>query len=115
MKEVSFVIRGTCQQFKFHLPYTKAQLKTVEIVFWQPENYDSQNNPFEITKTLEHCVGNSDDKELIVELTQTETLAFHTKRKAWVQFRGLTTEDFAFASKPMSISVYPIKKETVLQ
>ena len=109
------MIRGTSQQFKFYLPYTKSQLSTVKITFKQPENDGTQDCPLPIVKVLADCIGDSDSKEITVTLGQVETLAFSTDRKAWVQFRGVTTDGFAFASKLMPITVYQVLDEEVLQ
>lgn len=108
------MIRASCQQFKFILPYTVAQLKVAKITFWQKDNKGTAECSLPITKTLNDCIGESDSKELVVTLNQVETLAFVTDRKAFVQFRGLTQDDFAFASRIMPISVYPVCDETVL-
>ena len=108
------MIRASCQQFKFILPYTVAQSKAAKITFWQKDNEGTAECSLPITKTLNDCIGEPDSKELVVTLNQVETLAFVTDRKAFVQFRGLTQDDFAFASRIMPISVYPVCDETVL-
>ena len=87
------MIRASCQQFKFILPYTISQLKTARITFWQKDNEGTTECSLPITKTL----------------------AFATDRKAFVQFRGLTTDEFAFASRIMPISVYPVCDDTILE
>jgi len=115
MKEVSLLIRGTCQQFKFTLPYTKSQVKTVQITFWQKDHAGSEDCALPITKVLTDCVWTANSKECIVTLNQVETLAFTDQQKGWVQFRGVTTDDFAFGSRKQIFSVYPVKDETILQ
>ena len=108
--------RASCQQFKFILPYTISQLKTARITFWQKDNEGTTECSLPITKTLADCnTGEPDSKELVVTLNQVETLAFATDRKAFVQFRGLTTDEFAFASRIMPISVYPVCDDTILE
>jgi hypothetical protein len=107
------VIRGACQQFKFKTPYDLEQLKTVHITFWQPDNNGTEDCILPITKQLTDC--KQDQLGINVTLNQVETLAFSEKSKAFVQFRGLTTEGFAFASRIMPINVYPVKDETVLE
>lgn len=109
------MIRASCQQFKFILPYTKSQLKKAIITFWQKDNGGTTKCSLPITKTIDDCVGEPDSKEVVVTLNQVETLAFATDRKAFVQFRGLTTDEFAFASRIMPISVYPVCDDTILE
>ena len=115
MKGVSLLIRATCQQFRFKLPYLLSQIKKVKITFWQEENNGTADCQLPITKSLAACIGDPDGKELCVTLNQVETLAFETDRKAFVQFRGLTNDGFAFGSKPMPITVYPVKDDTILE
>lgn len=109
------MIRATCQQFRFKLPYTKEQVKKVRIIFWQEDNDGTEDCPLPIIKGIDDCGGDTNSKELCVTLNQVETAAFETDRKAFVQFRGLTTDDFAFGSKPMFITVYPVKDDTILE
>lgn len=112
---MSLLIRATCQEFRFKLPYTLSQIKNVQITFWQEGNEGTEDCPLPITKTLTDCTGDPDKKELSVTLNQIETLAFTTDKKACVQFRGLTADDFAFGSRIMPITVYPVKDDTVLE
>lgn len=109
------MIRGTCEQFKFKIPYRLSQLKTVRVTFWQPDNEGTENCALPITKVLADCVEDATSKAIIVTLNQIETLAFQTDRKAFVQFRALTTDGFAFGSKEKPITVYPVKDDTVLE
>lgn len=109
------MIRGACQQFKFKTPYTFAQLKTVRITFWQQGNEGTIDCSLPITKERKDCVEDINSKTINVTLNQVETLAFATDKKAFVQFRALTTDGFAFASKIMPLTVYPVKDDTVLE
>ena len=109
------MIRATCQQFRFKLPYIKEQVKKVQITFWQEENEGTEDCPLPITKGIDDCAGDPTSKEINVTLNQVETAAFETDRKAFVQFRGLTTDDFAFGSRAMPITVYPVKDDTILE
>jgi len=104
------LIRATCQQFRFKLPYKKEDIKKVQITFWQEDN-----PALPITKGIEDCMGDPDSKELYVELDQVATAAFKTDRKAFVQLRGLTINDFVFGSRVMPITVYPVKDDTILE
>lgn len=113
MKGGVIVIRGACQQFKFKTPYTLDQLKTVRITFWQCDNNGTKDCELPITKDENSCT--QDVQGIGVTLSQVETLAFSATSKAYVQFRGLTNDGFAFASRIMPINVYPVKDETVLE
>lgn len=107
------MIRGACQQFKFKTPYTLDQLKTVRITFWQCDNNGTEDCELPITKDENSCT--QDAQGIGVTLNQVETLSFSATSKAYVQFRGLTNDGFAFASRIMPINVYPVKDETVLE
>lgn len=109
------MIRGTCQQFKFKIPYQLSQLKTVRITFWQPDNEGTEDCALPITKVLTDCTEDAASRTVYVTLNQVETLAFNTDEKAFVQFRALTTDGFAFGCKKKPITVYPIQDDTVLE
>ena len=103
------MIRGTTAQFKFKLPYTKAELLWATIKFWQQDNL----NPYlPITKKLEHCDSPDDSTELCVSLTAEETIRFSEKRKAKVQIRAQHIQSGTiFGSRPQLITVYPMNDE----
>lgn len=105
------MIRGTNAQFKFKLPYTKADLSSVTIKFWQPNNI----NFSPINKYLDDCGSASEEsKELCVSLTADETLRFSDKYKARVQLRGVCKEDkggTVFACRQQLITVYPLNDD----
>lgn len=103
------MIRGTTAQFKFKLPYTKAELIWATIKFWQPGN---TNSYLPITKKLEHCDGPEDSTELCVSLTAEETQRFSEKYKAKVQLRAQHAESgTVFGSRPQLVTVYPMHDE----
>lgn len=103
------MIRGTTAQFKFKLPYPKAELEWVTIKFWQPGNLNSY---LPITKKLQHCDAQDDSTELFVSLTADETMRFSEKYKAKVQLRAQHTESGAvFGTHPQLITVYPMNDE----
>jgi hypothetical protein len=115
------MIRGTTAQFNFKLPYNKNDVKTAEVVFWQPGNNVGlkQDYPLPIKKEYEvssyalEIVGYDswswvDDYTLSVKLSQQETLTFSDKYKAIVQLRGATIDGIVFASPQEYIVVYPI-------
>ncbi len=100
------MIRGTTAQFKFILPYTKAELTWAQIHFWQPNN-PSKDLP--ITKYLYDCGNPADSNELCVSLTAEETKRFLDKYKAKVQIRALHTASGTIFGCPVQlITVYPI-------
>jgi hypothetical protein len=103
------MIRGTTAQFKFKLPYAKAELLWATIKFWQSGN----PNPFlPITKKLEHCDAPDDSTDLYVSLTADETKRFSEKYKAKVQLRAQHTESGTiFGNRPQLITVYPMNDE----
>lgn len=104
------MIRGTDQQFKFVTPYMCDEVKTVQITFWQPKN-----NNYTIVKQLADCKYTQGQKVFYTTLDQIETLGFSAKYKAYVQFRGLTTDDVAFSSRVTPITVYPTINDQVLE
>lgn len=103
------MIRGTTAQFKFKLPYPKAELDWMTIKFWQQENM----SPYlPITKKLEHCDSPEGSTELYVSLTAAETMRFSEDRKAKVQIRGQHAQSGTiFGSRPQLITVYPMNDE----
>lgn len=106
------MIRGACEQFKFKIPYTFDQLKSVEITFKQKQN---DGNVLIITKTLNDCIATHEKSNVVyTKLTQEETLQFATDTKAEVQWRALTTDNFPFSSLIKKITVYPTLSETIL-
>ena len=110
------MIRGTCAQFKFNIPYTLDQIDTVRVTFWQCNHNGSDECSLPITKTFtsDNWEEKSKDGVIYTTLNQIETFAFTTEEKAYVQFRALTTDGFAFASRIRPITVYPTKDETVM-
>jgi hypothetical protein len=108
---VVLLIRGTCQQFKFKMPYDVDDIKAARIKFWQPCN----ENMSPIIKTLDMCVPDAKTNSIVVTLNQEETLTFADDLRAFVQFRGLTSDNFAFGSRRIPINVYPTADETILE
>jgi hypothetical protein len=103
------MIRGTTAQFKFKMPYPKAELTWVTIKFWQPGN----TNPYlPITKKLVHCDVTDNSTELCVSLTAEETMRFSERYKAKVQLRAQHSDTgTVFGSRPQLITVYPMNDE----
>ena len=103
------MIRGTTAQFKFKLPYPKAELSWATIKFWQPGN---TNAYLPITKKLVHCDSPEDSTELYVSLTADETMRFSEKYKAKVQLRAQHAESgTVFGNRTQLITVYPMNDE----
>ena len=100
--------RGTTSQFKFSLPYEFNQLETVKVVFWQPGNKGTTEQPLPIYKLKDSCIEGINPKELSVTLVPWETIAFSDESKAYVQLSATTKEGSRFASKQKVITVYPI-------
>lgn len=108
------MIRGTTAQFKFKLPYTKAELLWATMKFWQPGNSGTTDAPLPITKRLEHCDSPDDSMELCVSLTAEETSRFSDKYKARVQLRAQHSgSGTVFGSRPQLITVYPMLDEII--
>lgn len=109
------MVRGTTAQFKFDLPYEFADLNAVKITFWQPgNNGPSTDRSLPIIKLLGHCQCGDDSNELMITLTEEETLRFSDKTKAYVQLRARTDEANVFASKQVPITVYPVYDDKTL-
>lgn len=114
MKGVSLLIRATCQQFRFKLPYTVSQVAKLKILFWQKAD-DGEEYIVRIEKGLDDCYKDSDSAEIYVTLNQEETRSFVADRKAFVQLRGLTEDGFAFGSHKMPITVYEAEDDAILE
>lgn len=109
------MIRGGSAQFKFRLPYNFSDLEAVKVVFWQPENNGpSPSRPLPITKILKQCSQSNVPNELVVTLSQEETLRFRDDKKAYVQLRGTTVEGIPIVSKIKIITVYPVYDDTII-
>lgn len=106
------MIRGTTAPFKFILPILGSQVATVEIQFWQRNNYGTPEAPLPITLHKESCVLLDDSYEMGVTLSPEQTRRFSDKRKASVQ--GLITDvnGFKYGIKEQLITVYPLYSGT---
>ena len=109
------MIRGTNQPFQFRMPYDLNEIEEVRITFWQEHNEGTANCILPLTKTKDMCVLDYDTRTISVILNQVETLAFKTDSKAYVQFKARTIDGFVFASRDTSITVYPVKDETIME
>ena len=114
MKGVVNLIRGTCQQFEFQIPYTCDQLDAVRITFWQADSSGTEDYTLPLIKTKDDCKLDVAPNKIYVSLNSKETLAFDTKNKAYVQLKASLVDGFVFASQITPITVYPILDETDL-
>lgn len=108
------MVRGTTWQFNFTMPYNINQIATIEIKFWQ-DNYDgpSETRPLPIIKKLSQCSTGNKQNILSVFLNKEETMRFTEDRKAYVQYLGMTTEGSDFGCKKKSITVHPVKDDSI--
>ena len=108
------MIRGTTAQFKFKLPYTKEEIQSATIRFWQPNN--TNNLPIILTldsTKLNDCFISDNSKELCVSLTSEETIRFSDRYKAKTQLRGQHVNGTTFGSRPQIITVYPMPDDMI--
>ncbi len=109
------MVRGTTAQFKFNLPYNYSVLDVVKITFWQPGNSGpATDRPLPIVKVLDQCSRCENPNELLVTLSEEETLRFSDDKKAYVQLRAQSLDGYAFASKQEQFTVYPVYDDTIL-
>jgi hypothetical protein len=120
-KGVMLMIRGTTAQFKFKLPYTKENVESIEVVWWQHGHSGiNRDFPLPIAKQYKRTFDADgaivtsgpwnwlDDRTIGVKLWQQETITFSDKRKAYVQMRGKSVDGHVFASDQELVTVYPI-------
>lgn len=99
------MIRGASTQFRFKLPYNRANLSDAKIAFWQEGDSGYVTS---ITKTLTDCTSDEHGTRLYVTLNGEETSRFLTDRKGWVQLLGWNTDGVSFSHKKQPFNVYPI-------
>lgn len=122
------MIRGTTSQFRFKLPYSKENVKSAEVVFWQHgHNGINEDFPLPIVKKYNQYFSESgsiatsgpwnwiNDNTLGVKLWQQETLTFSDRYKAYVQIRGTSIDGSVFASGQKPVVVYPIYADYPLE
>ena len=102
--------RATTPTHKFTLPIDTADCKEIQITYEQNglqlvKHYQDGALPDGMTP---------DGYDVIIKLTQTETLAFTPKNKVNVQVRVLTTTDDAYASRIFGVSVSRVLNDEVL-
>lgn len=109
------MIRGTSQPFQWRTPYDSSEIKEIRMLFWQPDNEGTEDCTLPLLKTKKMCSFDDTTKTFTVTLNQAETFAFKTDRKAYVQFRAITTSGFVFGIEAQPITVYPIEDETIME
>lgn len=98
--------RGTTPTLKFTLPFDTSTLDAVWVTIAQGGNVI-------IDKTKVDC--DLKGKEIIVTLTQEETLALKAESKAEIQLRVLTTDGLALASEIFREDTKCILKDGVIE
>ena len=109
------MIRGTTNVFKFKLPCSCSDVKSVKIIFLQDGNKGpSADRPLPITKVLGQCSLVEEKKEIVVILNQEESLRFSDTKRGKVQIRIYTHAGTCFGSKSTLFPVYPLDDDSIL-
>ena len=126
------IIRGTTPYHSFTLPYTVEEIKELYITYLQNEeiiiekSLDSEGVTLQnVADTLENAsmeeltLEQASTSELIVHLSQEDTLAFHfypaaRKNITVIQVRILTVDDEAYASDPIHERIMGVLKDGVI-
>ena len=98
--------RGTTPIHYFEIPFEKAIIKTVKIIY-------SQNNKTVLCKNTTDC--EIEDGKISVRLTQEETLLFSCKAVVNVQVRILTKGGDALASDIIKVAAFECLDDGVLE
>ena len=103
--------RATTPIHTFTLPIQTSNCKEIQVTYKQGptmlvKHYQDGTLPEGMTL---------DGKQVIIKLTQEETLKFCSKDAARVQVRVLTTDDSAYASQPFKVSITNVLNEEILQ
>ena len=96
------MVRGTTPTLTFTLPFNTSIIKSVYVTF-------SQKDQEVFTVETNNCT--LSDNQLIIELTQSQTLAFTQNAVVEIQLRVLTNEDDALASNIIRTSVEKILRD----
>ncbi|EOZ2853485.1 hypothetical protein ACQQ4G_003131 [Listeria monocytogenes] len=97
--------RGTTPTLRFALPFETSLVKTAYITFFQKDRKQFEKN-------LSDCVLESN--QLVVTLSQEETLRFVTNVPLMIQIRTVLNDGKAKASKIMEVKVYDVLKDGVI-
>lgn len=102
--------RATTPTHTFTLPIATNTCKEIQVTYKQGKvslvkHYQDETLPEGMTL---------DGNDVIIVLTQDETLKFNSKEKVAVQVRVLTNDDLAFASQKFKLTVNDVLNEEVL-
>lgn len=100
------MIRGTTPAHVFNLPFETSLIQEVRVTY-------AQGGAKVLEKTEADCT--LEDKCIIVELTQEETLKFTARVNVEVQVKLLTTAGEVMASKIQTVSVERCLNEEVFE
>lgn len=98
-------MRGTTPTQTFTVPFEKALIKEVEIVY-------VQNEVIILTKTEKDCT--IVDNSISVDLSQEDTFKFDSNERLYIQIRILTTGGKVWGCKPKKLAVGKCFSDEVL-
>lgn len=99
------MIRGTTPTHTFKLPFDTSIVKEVMVIYAQNEKEVFHKDTFD-------CELNG--KEIIVTLSQEDTLKFNHRQNVQIQVRVLTDDDVALASQIKEITIQNCLNSEVL-
>ena len=88
--------RGTTPTHTFDIPMTKEEIRNLRITY-------AQNGKVVLEKKLDEVT--IQDEQIVLNLTQEETLKFKANVYAYVQIRILTNEEKVFSNAPETIYI----------
>ena len=103
--------RGTTPTITFNLPFDTEIIKDLRITFAQEVSFFNEQNTV-IDKSLSDCT--LDGSQIILALTQEDTLKLDSGKGVTFQVKILTTDGQVIASKPRSVAVGLILNGEVL-
>lgn len=99
------MIRGTTPTHIFSIPFETELIKDVRVIY-------AQNSEIVIEKTIKSCRLN--DHELIVSLSQDETLKFNHTRPVEIQLKINMVDTSVVASNIMLVDVGKVLSDEVM-
>ncbi len=93
--------RGTTPKLIFNMPFDVTQISVLWITF-------KQGSKIQLEKTLEDCGINEEKNQILVTLTQAETLSFIANKDMIIQIRVKFQNDKAGVSKEIDTYVNDI-------
>ena len=113
------MIRGTSHIFRFdYLDFVDdiTLIEEVEVIFYQDKYKDEEQ--IKIPKYLNECVICGESKEIVVELSPSDTIQFTDKRKLKIQIKvkakDLNGNPFTYGFFIQNITVYPSLSDKIL-